>query len=490
MGIISDREQKLKNIIKNGVDPYPARAQRDYLCQKATLDFDQIEKKEKEITLAGRLVLLRLHGKVCFANLEDGSGRFQLFLAQDDLGEEAYNFFKENIDLGDFLQVQGKVFLTKKGEKTLRLNSYRLLSKSLLPLPEKWHGLSDPEKRFRQRYLDLIANPEVRKIFTTRSKTIKLIREFLNQRNFMEVETPILQSLAGGATAKPFVTHHQALDRDLYLRVAPELYLKRLIIGNLERVYEVARCFRNEGIDRTHSPEFTQVEFYQAYADYQDLMQLTEELMVFLLKGLGLGMKIEFQGQKIDFTPPYPRWDFREALIEKAGIDIDQYPEREQLAAEAKKKGLALDKTWGRGRILDEIYKKFVLSQAKQPIFIINHPLELSPLAKKIKERPAYVERFQLLVNGLETCNAFSELNDPLDQAARFKEQKKLQDKGDEEAQAADEEFVTALKYGMPPTAGEGIGIDRLVNILTNTQNIREVILFPTLKAQPPRDKK
>jgi lysyl-tRNA synthetase class 2 len=489
MGIISAREQKLKNIRKNGVDPYPARGQRDYLCQEATVKFDQIKKEGKEITLAGRLVLLRLHGKVCFADLEDGSGRFQLFLTQDDLGEEAYNFFKENIDLGDFLQVQGKVFLTKKGEKTLRLNFYRLLAKSLSSLPEKWHGLSDPEKRFRQRYLDLIANPEVRKIFITRSKTIKLIREFLDQRNFIEVETPILQSLAGGATARPFVTHHQALGQDLYLRVAPELYLKRLIIGGLERVYEVARCFRNEGIDRTHSPEFTQVEFYQAYADYQDLMQLTEELMVFLLKGLGLEMKREFQGQKIDFTPPYPRWDFREALIEKAGIDIDQYPEREYLAAEVRKKGLVVDEAWGRGRILDEIYKEFVLPQVKQPVFIINHPLELSPLAKKIKERPAYVERFQLLVNGLETCNAFSELNDPGDQAARFKEQKKLQDKGDEEAQAADEEFITALKYGMPPTAGEGIGIDRLVNILTNTQNIREVILFPTLKSQP-RDKK
>lgn len=484
MGIISDREQKLKNIIKSGIDPYPARSQRDYLCQEVALNFEEIEEKDREIILAGRLVLLRLHGKVCFANLEDVSGRFQLFLSQDDLGEDAYNFFKENIDLGDFLQAQGKVFLTKKGEKTLRLTSYQLLSKSLLPLPEKWHGLADTEKRFRQRYLDLIANPEVRRIFETRSKAIKLLREFLDQRNFREVETPILQPLAGGATAKPFVTHHQALDRDLYLRVAPELYLKRLVIGGMERVYEVARCFRNEGIDRTHSPEFTQVEFYQAYADYQDLMELTEELMVFLLKGLGLGMKIEFQEQEIDFTPPYPRWDFREALIEKAGIDIDQYPDQKKLANEAIKKGLTLDKTWGRGKIIDELYKEFVLPQVKQPVFIINHPLELSPLAKKMKERPAYVERFQLLINGLETANAFSELNDPLDQIARFKEQKKLQDRGDEEAQIADEEFVTALKYGLPPTAGEGIGIDRLINILTNTQNIREVILFPTLKAQ------
>ena len=483
MSIESGRLKKIKNIVKEGVNPYPSQGKRTHSCKEADSNFGQIEKDQENITLTGRLVLLRLHGKACFANLEDYSGRFQFFLNQNDLGEKDYNFFVDNIDVGDFIQVKGKLFQTKKGQNTLRVGEYLLLSKSLLPLPEKWHGLSNIETRFRQRYLDLISNPEVRKIFVVRSKVIKLMREFFDQRDFLEVDTPILQTLAGGATAKPFITHHQALNTDLYLRVAPELYLKRLIIGGIERVYEIARCFRNEGLDRTHNPEFTQIEFYQAYADYNDLMILTEELMAFLLKNLGFSdLKIEYQGQIINFKPPYPRLDFRQVIIEETKLDIDKYKEIKDLTSQVKSLGIKVDKTWGRGKILDELYKEFVLPKIIQPTFIINHPLELSPLAKKIPNRPGYVERFQLLVNGLEICNAFSELNDPLDQESRFEAQKELRKRGDEEAQSADQDFITALKYGMPPTAGEGIGIDRLINILTNTQNIREVILFPTLK--------
>ena len=483
MSVEFSRLKKIKNIIQQGVNPYPSQGKRTHTCKEADSNFNQIEKAGKKVILTGRLVLLRLHGKACFAHLEDFSGRFQFFLNQDDLGEKNYNFFADNIDVGDFLQIKGKLFQTKRGENTLRVEDYLLLSKSLLPLPEKWHGLSNIETRFRQRYLDLISNPEVRKIFAVRSKIIKLIRDFFDQRNFLEVETPILQTLAGGAAAKPFTTYHQALDTELHLRIAPELYLKRLVIGGIERVYEIARCFRNEGLDRTHNPEFTQIEFYQSYADYNDLMILTEELMVFLLKNLGFSdLKIEYQGQIINFQPPYVRLDFRQAIIKETKIDIDKYKKTKDLISQAKSLGIKPEKTWGRGKILDELYKEFVLPKIIQPTFIINHPLELSPLAKKIPNRPDYVERFQLLVKGLELCNAFSELNDPLDQESRFENQKELREKGDEEAQNADQDFITALKYGMPPTAGEGIGIDRLVNILTDTQNIREVILFPILK--------
>ena len=483
MSIELNRLKKIKDIVKQGINPYPSQGKRTYTCKEADSNFSQIEKAKKNVILAGRLVLLRLHGKACFANLEDFSGRFQLFLNQDNLGEKNYAFFVDNIDVGDFLQVKGKLFRTRKGENTLRVEEYSLLSKSLLSLPEKWHGLSNIETRFRQRYLDLIANKKVCDIFITRTKTIKAIRQFFDKRGFFEVETPILQSLAGGATAKPFVTHHKALNTDLYLRIAPELYLKRLIIGGFEKVYEVARCFRNEGIDRTHNPEFTQIEFYQAYADYNDLMALTEELMVFLLENLGIkNLQIEYKCGIINFKPPYPKLDFRQALIDNAGIDIDEYKKFDDLVKQAKKLGLKIDKTWGKGKILDGLYKEFVLSKIIQPTFIVDYPIELSPLAKKILNRPNYVERFQLLINGTELCNAFSELNDPIDQELRFKEQQKLLEKGDKEAQRADKDFITALKYGMPPTAGQGIGIDRLVNVLTNTQNIREVILFPILR--------
>ena len=487
-----DRLKKLEKIKEQKIDPYPARCRRTHTLRDVILNFEKLAKKSQEINLVGRLILLRLHGKLCFAHLEDGTGRFQICLRYDKLGQEQYKFFLENIDIGDFLEAEGKLFTTKRGEKTLEVLKWQLLAKALLPLPEKWHGLSDIEMRFRKRYLDLVANSKVREIFVKRSKLIKLIRDFFDSRDFLEVETPTLQPIPGGAVARPFVTHHQALDMDLYLRIAPELYLKRLIIGGFERVYEIARCFRNEGIDRAHNPEFTQIEFYQAYADYNELMKLTEELMEFLLKNLEgkfppeadqpLAEKIEYQAKILNFKPPYPHFDFRELLLKRTGIDIEKEKDLKTLVKKVRALGLEIDKTWARGKIIDEIYKEKVRPKLINPTFLINHPIELSPLAKQIPDRPGYVERFQLLAAGTEICNGFSELNDPIEQEKRFREQQELLRVGDREAQRFDEDFLEALKHGMPPTAGEGIGIDRLALILTNTYNIREVILFPTLR--------
>ncbi len=476
------RLKKLAQIKNSKIEPYPARCQRSHTCQQVIVDFKKLVREKSKISLVGRLVLVRLHGKACFAHLEDGTGRFQIYLKQDNLGEELYQFFVKNIDVGDFIEIQGSLFVTKRGEKTLAGTNWRLLAKALSPLPEKWHGLADIETRFRQRYLDLIANKEVRDIFIKRSKIIKLIKEFFDKRGFLEVDTPILQPMHGGAAARPFMTHHHALDLNLYLRIAPELYLKRLIIGGFEKVYEVARCFRNEGIDWAHNPEFTQIEFYQAYADYNDLMKLTEELFQFLFKSLIGKLTIDYQGQKLNFKPPYPRLEFKKVLIDSIGIDIEKYRDIKELAKKARSLGLEIEPTWSRAKILDELYKELVRPKIVNPTFLINHPVELSPLAKRLPDNPNYVERFQLLIAGLEVCNAFSELNDPLDQENRFEEQQKLLQAGDQEAQPFDQDFLQALKYGMPPTAGQGIGIDRLVAILTNTHNIKEVILFPTMR--------
>ncbi|MDD3102058.1 MAG: lysine--tRNA ligase [Patescibacteria group bacterium] len=476
------RIEKLEKIKSSQVNPYPALSERSHTVKQAIDDFDKLSEKETLVILVGRLVLLRLHGKACFANLEDGTGRFQIFFAQDNVGEKEYQFFTENIDVGDFLEIKGHLFITKRGEKTIKATSWKLLSKALLPLPEKWHGLSDVETRYRQRYLDLIANQEVKDIFVKRTKMIKLIRDFFNLRDYMEVSTPVLQGIAGGAIARPFVTHNHALDIDLYLRIAPELYLKRLIIGGFERVYEIAKCFRNEGIDASHNPEFTQIEFYQSYADYNVLMRLTEELFEYLLSNLEGKLTIEYQNNTLNFKSPYPRLEFRQAIKNETGLDIEEYRDLKGLIEQVKKLGITVEKSWDRGKILDELFKERVRPKLINPTFLIHHPIELSPLAKKCPDNPNYVERFQLLVAGMEICNAFSELNDPLDQESRFNEQDKLREKGDQEAQGLDEDFVKALKYGMPPTAGEGIGIDRLALILTNTCNIREVILFPILR--------
>ena len=481
MGEEQQRIQKLEKIKQKGIEAYPAKSKRSYTCQQIEAKFNKVA-KTKHIVLVGRLVLIRLHGKACFAHLEDGTGRFQIFLNQKDLGEDQYRFFIKNIDIGDFIQVQGKLFKTKRGEKTLCAMSWKLLAKAILPLPEKWHGLADIEVRFRQRYLDLLANKKAKNLFIKRNQIIKLIRKFFDDHDYIEVETPVLQPIAGGAAAMPFITHHQALDIDLYLGIAPELYLKRLIIAGFEKVYEIARCFRNEGIDWSHNPEFTQIEFYQAYADYQDFMKLTEKLFKILVKKVVGKLTIEYQGKNIDFTPPYSKMDYKQALLNHTGIDLDKERDTKELIKKAEKLKIPVEKTWGRGKVIDEIYKETVRPNIINPTFLINHPIELSPLSKQIPNRPGYVERFQLLVAGLELCNAFSELNDPFEQEKRFKQQQKLLDKGDKEAQPFDQDFLTALKYGMPPTAGEGIGIDRLVCLLTNTRNIKEVILFPTLK--------
>ena len=480
-----DRIKKLKKIRERGIDPYPSKAERTFFIKEVLERFNQLLKKKKEIILVGRIKSIRLHGGSCFADIEDGSAKIQIYLKKDQLGEEKYNFFTELIDLADFLQVKGKLYLTKRGEKTLLVDDFRLIAKSLRPLPEKWHGLKDIETRFRKRYLDLLSNPEVREIFRKRSLIIKLIRDFLDKRNFLEVETPILQPIPGGAAAKPFITHHNALDIDLYLRVAPELYLKKLIVGGFERVYEVARCFRNEGIDRAHNPEFTQIEFYQAYADYNDLMNLTEELISFLIKELNIKKGIiDYDGNKINLNPPYPKIDYRELMIKQLQLDLDKYPDQTSLFKKARELGVEVDKNAGRGKIIDNIFKELIRPKLINPIFLINHPVDLSPLAKRIPQRPNYVERFQLIIAGMEIVNAFSELNDPLDQGRRFQEQQKLLEKGDEEAQRIDKDFLEALEHGLPPTAGEGIGIDRLVALLTNSHNIKEVILFPTMRPE------
>jgi lysyl-tRNA synthetase class 2 len=479
------RLEKLKEIRDQKIDPYPSTSKRTHTVAEVLDDFDKLVGKKKTVALVGRLKSVRIHGGLCFANLEDESGTIQMMLKKDAVGDKVYNFFKNLVDMGDFIRVKGTLFITKTGEKTVIVEALKLLTKTLAPLPEKWHGLSDVEVRYRQRYLDLIANPSVREIFKKRSLIIKTIRDFFEKEGFMGVETPILQSIPGGATARPFITHHNALDSDFYLRIAPELYLKRLITGGFEGVYEIAKCFRNEGIDWSHSPEFTQVELYKAYADYNDLMKMMERFFAYLMKKTNGGdMKNVYGKNTVDFTPPYERITFRDILMKLGNCDIEKYPDRESMAKKARELGLEILPSDDRGKIMDEIFKKIVRPKVINPVFAINHPIELSPLAKKIPEDPRYVERFQLLVGGMEMVNAFSELNDPLDQRERFVAQQEMREAGDVEAMRIDEDFITALEHGMPPTAGLGIGIDRLVMLLTNSHNIKEVILFPTLKPE------
>lgn len=475
------RKNKLETLLKQGVNPYPAKVWRTHTCQQVIDNFEQLLNNQ-EIIVCGRLKTIRGHGKSAFANVEDGSGSLQIYFKQDLLGQEKYKNFQELVDLGDFVEARGNLMKTHTGEKTLVLNNFRIISKTLLPMPEKWHGLEDVETRYRQRYLDLMSNQEVRQIFLKRSAIIRALRKFFNQEGFLEVETPILQSLAGGATAKPFKTHHDALNSEMYLSIAPELYLKRLIIGGFDKVFEIARCFRNEGIDWSHNPEFSQVEFYQAYADYRDLMDLMERFFAFMFEELKMDYQLQYRDVKINFKPPYPRKKYVEAVKEYSGLDLDKLRDLKKLSEAAKKIGVGIEKKWSWAKAVDEIFKEKVRSQITDPIFIINEPIELSPLAKKTPDNPNYVERFHLVAAGFEVCNAFSELNDPLDQEERFKGQQAARKAGDEEAQMNDLDFVEAMKHGMPPTAGLGLGIERLVMLLTGAKNIREVILFPTLK--------
>ncbi len=475
---------KLKELKKAGINPYPSESKRTHTCLESDKGFSNLEKSKKEITLAGRLMSLREHGKLTFANLQDESGKFQLAFKKDHLDDQ-YKLLKK-LDIGDFLQVTGTRFKTRLGEKTLDVKEFTLLSKSLRPLPEKWHGLKDQELKYRKRYLDLIMNEKSREVFHLRSKLIDALRDFLTDKGFLEVETPVLQPIPGGTSAKPFITHHNTLDTDFYLRIAPELYLKRLIVGGFEKIFEIGRNFRNEGISTIHNPDFTMLEFYQAMANYEDLMKLTEEMFSYIVKRLKISGEHEYQEYKINFKTPWERITFTELLKKEVNLDITKVVKRDELAKFADKLNVKINSKMGADKIIDEIFKKKIRSKIAGPLFVTNYPLFLSPLAKRRTENSEEVEQYQLILGGFEVIKAYSELNDPIDQRERFEEQLKLHEMGDEEAQLLDEDFVEALEYGMPPTAGFGLGIDRLVMVLANTANIRDVILFPVLKPKKP----
>lgn len=476
------RLEKLKRIQGAGILPYPAQVKRTHTIAQALKAFASLEKSAKEITITGRIRSKREHGGSTFVHIEDGTGSMQIFLKEDRLGEKAYRFFLDNFDIGDFAQARGIVFNTKRGEKTLEVADCKMLAKSLLPLPEKWHGLKDEEERYRKRYLDLIFNKEVRDQFVMRSAIVKAVREFLDEEGFLEVETPVLQSIYGGADARPFTTHINAFDMDMYLRISLELPLKRLIVGGFEKVYEIGRVFRNEGVDRQHNPDFTMLEFYWAYADYKDMMKLVEKMFSFLLKKVCGKTKIEYEGKKIDFAVPWPRVEYAELFRTYAKLDIHAL-NRDLLFKKAKEIEAEVDETFSKERIEDAIYKKVIRSKIWNPMFVIHHPAEMMPLAKQKADDLAKAETFQLLVaGGWELVKAYSEQNDPIVQRKAFEAQEGLFHKGLEDAQRMDEDFVEALEYGMPPTTGFGMGIDRLTALLTNSHSLREVILFPTMK--------
>lgn len=476
------RIRKLEKLRSSGINPYPYKFEVSHSSREIIDDFEALNSSEREVSVAGRLMTIRKHGKVCFAHIQDGTGQIQIYLRVNELGEGLDNFYRF-FDIGDFIGVKGTVFRTRTGEVTIQVKDFQLLSKSLRPLPEKWHGLRDKELRYRRRYLDLIMNPQVRETFVTRSRVIQAMRRFLDQRGFLEVETPILQPIYGGASARPFTTYHNALDIDLYLRIADELYLKRLIVGGFERVYEFGKDFRNEGMDRFHNPEFTQLELYQIYADYYDMMEITEEMICTVAEEILGTWVIEYQGERIDLTPPWRRVRFFEAIEEYVGVDLYGKDEVEirRIGGEL---GLELGERFGMGKMLDEIYSELVEPRLIQPTFVMDHPVELSPLAKRHREDPRFAERFELVICGKEMGNAFSELNDPLDQRQRFMEQMEMRRQGDEEAQVLDEDFLMALEYGMPPTGGLGLGIDRLVMLFTDSPSIRDVILFPQMRPE------
>ena len=480
--LLQIRRDKLTELQKAGKDPFAiTRYDVTHLSSEVKENFEQME--GQTVRLAGRLMSKRGMGKAVFSDLQDGAGRIQLYVRIDDVGEEALAAFKK-YDIGDIVGVEGEVFRTKRGEISIKAKTITLLSKSLLPLPEKFHGLTDVETRCRQRYVDLIVNPEVRRTFELRSKFIKHVRDFLDGRGYMEVETPVLNTISGGATARPFITHHNTLDIDMYLRIATELHLKRLVVGGLERVYEIGRIFRNEGMDTKHNPEFTSVELYQAYADFNDMMDLFEELLSSAaLKLLGT-YQLEWQGQQLDLTPGWPRMTMAEAVEKYTGLDFMAVSDDTEAVAMAKSIGVELPETapatWGNA--LYEVFDQKVEEKLIQPTFITMHPVDVSPLAKRSAKDPRLTERFELFICHSEMGNAFSELNDPVDQRQRFQRQVELREGGDEEAGMMDEDYITALEYGLPPTGGLGIGIDRCVMMLTNNDSIREVLLFPTMR--------
>jgi len=482
------RIKKLDLLRQAGVAPYGTRFDTkdragDLIRLHGQKTKETLEQERISCTVAGRIVALRRFGKAAFAVLQDGSERLQTYLKKDVLSSQAYTV-TEQLDLGDWIGVTGILFRTKTNEFTVEVHELTFLSKALRPLPEKWHGLTDVETRYRQRYVDLIANPDVHGIFAIRSRVITGIRAFLIERGFLEVETPMMHPIPGGAAAKPFVTHHNALGVDLYLRIAPELYLKRLIVGGFPRVFEINRNFRNEGISTIHNPEFTMLEFYVSYADYQDLIRLTEELISSLAQQLLGTTVIEYQSQTINLAPPWRRWSYHQAILEVNGLAPAVLTDREQALAAAKQLNVPVDPKWPLFNIVNEIFEETVEPRLEQPTFITDYPIEISPLARRKDADPALTDRFELYIAGREIANAFSELNDPLDQRERFEGQAAQREAGNEEAHVVDEDFLRALEYGMPPTAGEGIGIDRLIMLFTNQASIRDVVLFPQLRPE------
>ena len=479
------RREKLVQLQEAGKDPFDVyKVNRTHSSQQVKDNFEELE--GKDVTVAGRIMSKRGQGKVVFSDIYDRDGRIQLFIKIDEVGEEALKQYKTN-DLGDWVACTGEVFKTKTGEISIKAKEIELICKSLKPLPEKWHGLKDPDLRYRQREVDIITNPEVKDTFIKRSQIIKGIREFLDNRGFLEVETPMLATIAGGASARPFITHHNTLDLDMFLRIAPELYLKRCIVAGFEKVYELGRTFRNEGMSVRHNPEFTMIELYQAFADYNDMMELTENMIAEVCKKVNGTTKVTYQGTEIDFMPPWRRITMVDAVKEYAGVDFATINSDEEAQAIAKEKHLEFPKplnTVTKGEVLNMLYEEFCEEHMIQPTFIIDYPVEISPLTKKKRGNEMFTERFEGFVFGRELCNAYSELNDPIDQLERFEEQMRLSEKGDDEAMIIDKDFIRALEYGMPPTSGMGIGMDRLTMLMTGETTIQEVLFFPQMRPE------
>lgn len=477
--IRADRLKKLKDLRAAGVDPYPSNSNRTHVIGVVRGDFERL--KDTEVIIGGRVRGIRVHGKVVFFDVTDATGKIQLFISEEAVGESAYDMATKLYDDGDFVEARGVPFVTKKGEKSIKVSNLRLLAKSLRPTPKEWFGLKDKEARFRQRYLDLLLNNNVRNAFELRSKIIQVIRRFLDNEGFLEVETPILQTLAGGALARPFKTHLNALDIDLFLRVAPELYLKRLLVGGFEKVYELGRNFRNEGMDAAHNPEFTMLEFYWAYQDREGLMTFTEQMLGSVVREVLGSLEHTVDGVSISFKTPWPRISFSTLLKKQTGIDYDHIGLKE-FASKAVELGVAVEESFGKGKIADEIFKKHCRHLLVQPTFVVDHPIEISPLAKKNVKDPTTTERFQIVIKGNEYVNAFSELNDPLDQAERFNAQVEEKRRGDAETQPYDEDYIEAIEYGLPPAAGLGLGIDRFAALLSGMPTLRDIILFPLMR--------
>lgn len=479
------RRGKLKELQDAGKDPFSVyRVERTHSSEDIRKNYENLT--ETEVAIAGRLMKKRVQGKAGFADIYDREGKMQLFIKIDNLGKEKLDFFK-TLDLGDWISVKGVPFTTKTGEITVSVNDFELISKSIKPLPDKWHGLKDPDLRYRQREVDVITNPGVKETFIRRAKIYREIRNFLDERGFLEMETPVLSPIAGGAAARPFITHHNSLNIDMYLRIATELYLKRLIVAGFEKVYDMGRVFRNEGIDYKHNPEFTMIELYEAYSDYTDMMKLCEGLISTVAQNVTGSMKINYQGNEIDLTPPWRRATMTELVKEYSGVDFDEVKTKEEALEIAKKHNLEEEmkkkfNDHSKGDILNLMFEKYAEKHLIQPTFVLDYPIEISPLTKAKRGNPALTERFEGFINGNEICNAYSELNDPIVQRERFNQQAKERDLGDDEAYVIDEEFMSAMETGMPPTGGIGIGIDRIVMYLTDSASIRDVLLFPTMK--------